>query len=348
MRRRPSRSFLGLVSVAILLVAVPLQTARGQTVEVLEQRMEEIQDELDATTARIEELRTDEDGILVRISQLDQRIEAIEEDNSALQNRVIDRARELYMGGASGMLETLLSARDFTQLSTELEYATRVSESDTLLFVRHSRLANELRVLRAEAEERAEELARVRTSLAETTDSLQDKFRDAQDDYEALKERLAEQAASQGTTGSTASAPAAAAPAPNLPRGSMTCPIDAPTSFIDSWGYPRSGGRTHEGTDMMAGAEAPVVAIADGTITYEGYGDSAGYWIILTGDDGTAYWYLHNSQNLVSGGRVKVGQQIATVGNSGNAAGGPTHVHFELHPGGGGPVNPYSLVNGLC
>lgn len=348
MRRRPSRSSLGLVTIAIFLVAVPLQGARGQTVEVLERRMEEIQDELDATTARLEELRTDEDGILVRISELDQRIEAIEEDNSALQGRVIERARQLYMGGASGMLETLLSARDFTQLSTELEYATRVSDNDTLLFVRHSRLANELRVIRDEAQERAEELARVRTSLTETTASLQDRFRAAQDDYEALKERLAAQAAREERSEASAPAPAAAAPAPNLPRGSMTCPVDGPNSFIDSWGYPRSGGRSHEGTDIMAASGTPLVAIVDGTITYEGYGDSAGYWIILSGDDGNAYWYLHNSQNLVSGGRVQVGEQIATVGSSGNASGGAPHVHFEYHPGGGGPVNPYPMLVGLC
>lgn len=353
MRRRPFRKSLSLVPVAVLLFALPLQAARGQTVEVLQDRMEEIQEELDATTERIEELRTDEDGILVRISELDQRIEAIEDDNSALQGRVIERARELYMGGASGMLETLLSARDFTQLSTELEYATRVSDSDTLLFVRHSRLANELRVIRAEAQERAEELARVRTSLADTTNSLQERFRDAQDDYEALKAKLAEQAASRDTSGSTGSAPpsapaAAAPPAPNLPRGSMTCPIDGPNSFIDSWGYPRSGGRTHEGTDMMSGSGTPVVAITDGTITFAGYGDSAGYWIILSGDDGNGYWYMHNSQNLVTGGHVRVGQQIATVGNTGNASGGAPHVHFEYHPGGGGPVNPYSMLAGLC
>ena len=247
----------------------------------------------------------------------------------------------------------MLSARDFTQLSTELEYATRVSDNDTLLFVRHSRITNELRVIRTEAEERAEELARVRTSLTETTDSLQDRFRDAQDDYEALKEQLAAQAAREAQAESTTEAPAAApaaaaAPAPNLPRGSMTCPVDGPNSFIDSWGYPRSGGRTHEGTDIMAGSGTPVVAIADGTITYAGYGDSAGYWIILTGDDGNGYWYMHNTENLVSGGHVQVGQQIATVGNTGNASGGAPHVHFEYHPGGGGPVNPYTMLRGLC
>jgi murein DD-endopeptidase MepM/ murein hydrolase activator NlpD len=98
----------------------------------------------------------------------------------------------------------------------------------------------------------------------------------------------------------------------------------------------------------MAAEGTPVVAIVDGTITYAGYGDSAGNWIILSGTDGDSYWYLHNQDNLVSGGAVSAGQQIATVGSTGNASGGAPHVHFEYHPGGGGPVNPYPLLVAAC
>ena len=343
---------LALAAVTTIVVSVPAGSARGQTVEALEERMDAIQEELDATTRRIEELRTDEDALIVRIAELDRRISEIQEDNSELLDRAVQRARELYMGGNLGMLDTLLSARDFTELSTELEYATRVSDNDSMLFVRHSRIAQELRVARAEAEERAEELGRVRDSLASTSDELQEKFRDAQDDYEALKERLAEERR-EAAASSVAGAPAPAAPVtraktPSIPTGGMTCPVAGPNSFIDSWGYPRSGGRTHEGTDIMAASGTPVVAITDGAITYAGYGSSAGNWLILSGSDGHGYWYMHNDRNLVTGGSVQAGEQIATVGNTGNASGGAPHVHFEYHPGGGGPVNPYPMLANLC
>ena len=349
MYRRPYlRIFAAVVAVVPAVLSVGLD-ARGQSIETLRDRMASIQKELDATTARIEELRTDQDNLRGRILVIDARIDEIEESSGELRDRVVARARSLYMGGATGMIESLLSARTIAELSAEIDYATTVSDTDTLLFVRYSRIAEELRVLRTEAETRAQELARVESSLDEETAELQERFADAQDDYEALKKRLAAQAARAEQAETTVSAPSApAAPAPDLPRGSMTCPVDGPHSFIDSWGFPRSGGRSHEGTDIMAAEGTSVVAITDGTITYSGYGSSAGNWIILSGDDGNGYWYMHNRENLVSGGHVRVGEQIATVGNTGNASGGAPHVHFEYHPGGGGPVNPYPMLVEIC
>lgn len=346
--RRPTllRALLALFAVFPIVVSGGT-TARGQSVETLRDRMAAIQEELDEATARIEELRTDQDNLIVRMIELDRRIDEIEESTGELRRRVVRRARSLYMGGTTGMLESLLSASNISELSDELEYATRVSDNDTALFVRYSRIGAELRVLYSEAEERSEELARVESTLDEEMADLQDRFADAKDDYEALKRRLAAQAR-RATQPTVAGPTTAAAPAPDLPRGSMTCPVDGPHSFIDSWGYPRSGGRSHEGTDIMAAEGTSVVAITDGTISYAGYGSSAGNWIVLSGNDGNDYWYLHNRENLVTGGSVRVGEQIATVGNTGNASGGAPHVHFEYHPGGGGPVNPYELLRGLC
>ncbi len=141
--------------------------------------------------------------------------------------------------------------------------------------------------------------------------------------------------------------PPPAPPKPPPITGGLTCPVAGPVTFIDSWGAPRDG-HTHQGVDMMANYGTPVVAITSGTITYAAYSaGGGGNMIFLTGDDGNAYWYMHNQRNIVTSGRVSIGQQIATVGDTGNATGIP-HVHFEYHPGGGGPVNPYPLVASIC
>lgn len=319
-------------------------SAGGQTTATLKERMAEIQKELDAATARLETLRTEEDNLNVRLEQLNARIEDIERRDRGLERRVIRSARALYMGGSSGVVEALLTARSVSDLTDELQYVSQVSETNSAVFVRYAQTLEELNALRAEERERVAELGRVATSLSSQTASLQRQFHDARDEYE----RLVAQA--QREAQPTESAPVAQriSSVVAAPRNGLVCPVAGPNSFIDSWGYPRSGGRTHEGTDIMAASGTPVVAITDGTITYEGYGSSAGYWIILTGDDGHGYWYMHNTENLVSGGRVQAGQQIATVGSTGNASGGAPHVHFEYHPGGGGPVNPYSMLAGIC
>ena len=96
----------------------------------------------------------------------------------------------------------------------------------------------------------------------------------------------------------------------------------------------------------MADYGTPVVAIVSGTLS-SGTSPTGGNMLFLSGDDGHSYWYLHNQENLITSGHVSVGQQIATVGDTGNAVGIP-HVHFEYHPGGGGPVNPYPLLAGIC
>jgi murein DD-endopeptidase MepM/ murein hydrolase activator NlpD len=98
---------------------------------------------------------------------------------------------------------------------------------------------------------------------------------------------------------------------------------------------------------MMGSYGTPLVAIVSGTITYAAWDGSGGNMIFLSGDDGNQYWYMHNQENFVSGGHVSAGQTIASLGDTGNAAGTP-HLHFEYHPGGGSAVNPYPLVASLC
>lgn len=136
-----------------------------------------------------------------------------------------------------------------------------------------------------------------------------------------------------------------------LPSGTMTCPINGFTTFTDTWGAPRSGGRSHQGVDMLASRGTPTVAIESGTIQRLGNGGLGGITIWMLGQSGDEYYYAHLdawAAGLSTGQSVSAGELIGYVGSTGNASYSVPHLHFELHPGGGSAVNPYPLVKGLC
>ena len=115
---------------------------------------------------------------------------------------------------------------------------------------------------------------------------------------------------------------------------------------MNDWGFPRSGGRFHEGNDLFAPRGRPAVAVVSGTVV-QTIGRLGGNQVKLFGDDGVGYYYTHLDR-FGAKGRVSAGTAVGYVGNTGNAAGGPTHVHFEVHPGGGAAVNPYPRIVGVC
>lgn len=137
-----------------------------------------------------------------------------------------------------------------------------------------------------------------------------------------------------------------AKPSPSA-RIAGACPVPA-ARFTDTFGAPRSGGRRHQGTDLMASSGSPAYAVAAGVVRTTSSG-SGGISLYLTANDGTVYFYAHNSANVArSGQRVEAGQLVAKVGSTGNASGGASHVHFEQQPGGGRAINSYPLARRLC
>jgi murein DD-endopeptidase MepM/ murein hydrolase activator NlpD len=152
------------------------------------------------------------------------------------------------------------------------------------------------------------------------------------------------------TTQPTATTTTAAAPPPVNTSGN-TCPINAATSFSDTWGAARSGGRSHMGVDITAVRNAPVVAIEAGTVTRTSNSSLGGLSIYLTGSSGSQYYYAHLEYieaGITGGTRVSVGQLLGGNGSSGNAPAWIPHVHFQYAPPGYSWVNPYPLVKALC
>ncbi|MFZ4755433.1 MAG: M23 family metallopeptidase [Miltoncostaeaceae bacterium] len=143
-----------------------------------------------------------------------------------------------------------------------------------------------------------------------------------------------------------ASAPVATPAAPAAAQYLKVFPVIGPHSFENDFGAARSQG-SHEGNDIMSPRGTPVVAVADGTIkrltrVETGLG---GVWIWLLDTAGNEYYYAHLNDivaGLDAGSKVTAGQQIGTVGNTGDARFGAAHLHFEVHPGGGGAINPYT------
>lgn len=142
-------------------------------------------------------------------------------------------------------------------------------------------------------------------------------------------------------------------------------------SWEDDWGAPRTG-HTHEGNDILAPKGTPVVAVVSGTLDWmnfdgkiSSYNNYPYYNILLRGDDGNDYFYIHLNNDspvgdgtytddgmggpehayapgLKNGSRVTAGQIIGYTGDSGNAEDSIPHLHFEIHIGGWkNPVNPY-------
>ncbi len=96
----------------------------------------------------------------------------------------------------------------------------------------------------------------------------------------------------------------------------------------------------HTGLDFNGNSGDPILSVANGTVTSTGYDGAYGNKTVVTLDDGTEIWYCHQTSIYVSVGEtVRGGEVLGTVGATGNVTG--SHLHLEVRPGGGGPVNPF-------
>jgi len=132
------------------------------------------------------------------------------------------------------------------------------------------------------------------------------------------------------------------------PDQNLEMPVQGVTKsqVADTWHVPREGDRLHEGQDIFAKRGTPVLSATDGYIFRIGENKLGGQTVSVIGAGGRIYYYAHldsYAPNMAAGDHVTTQTVLGYVGNTGNAAGGPTHLHFGLYAR-EGALNPLPLL----
>ena len=140
-------------------------------------------------------------------------------------------------------------------------------------------------------------------------------------------------------------------------------PVVGSVQYTDDFGSPRAGG-PHQGNDLMAAKRSPAVAAEAGRVKFWTTSATAGCMLYLYGRSGTTYLYIHLNNDVTAkndnrgkcvpgvsyapglkdGASVAAGQLVGYVGDSGDANGGSSHLHFEVHPNDGAAADPFPYL----
>ncbi len=323
-------------TVAALLVLSTLPAAAGaQDLDTVEQQVDELERELSDTTSAYED-------VWAAVSDAEAELERLERQTTELETRYATvravlsaRARSVYKRGSDTALTLMLSASGPQGAIERASMMATLTSRDVSQVEQASSLRTQLDQSRVLLADRSGELVLLRGQLGEQQTRLEDDLGQAQVVLAGLQEKEARKRTIQR----------------GVQDGVYACIFDRPFTFRDTWGAPRSGGRRHKGTDVYSTFDAPVYAFTSGTIQRIPNSGLGGLGLYLWGDDGNMFYYAHLNRiaaGIGVGNRVDAGDLVAYNGASGNARGGPPHVHYQLHPGGGAPVNPYPWLAAAC
>jgi len=372
-------SALLMVGVLVVPVATSSASDSNQTSEQIAEEILRFQAQADLTAQRWAQAQQQAQDLAVEIAAEAQRVAEISANLDTLNALMTEIAVNRFTGAESGpvlffmadpsaamQLSALSSvaldagAADLDSLDAVRSDLNAEQASLDALNVENARLVNDLAARQVEIDAQLVALASLHEHLkVEEVKQAHDAKLAAQRRVEAAAaEKRAVQAAAEqqaslppparGAGGGVTPVEHKAPPAPPPPvvsGGSWLCPVAGPNAFGDSWGAPRSGGRRHEGVDMMSPAGTPVVAVVAGNVLMK-TNTLGGNVIWLTGADGNKYYYGHLSAWEGTSRSVSAGEVIGYVGATGNTT--ANHLHFEIHPGGGAAVNPYPTVRQHC
>ena len=295
-----------------------------QHIEALKAESQRLAQEYNAALNEYEAIRSE-------VEENREELEQAQRDYKRARTILHDRLRSIYESGDVNSLEVLLESTSLDDFLNRYDFFSYIGNRDIQIF-------NEVKRLREEISERQrtleEQEARQRQTLASVNakrQAMEASVEEQQKYLDSVNKEILQLLAQSGGGGTPVA----------TPIGSFIFPVNGPHTFSNDWHAPRTG-HLHQGNDIFAAAGTPCVACVAGTVN-QGEGKNAGLYVRLEGDDGNVYYYLH-LQRYGSTGHVPAGTVIGYVGDTGNAVGGPPHLHFEIHPGGGPAINPYPIL----
>ncbi len=345
---RPHALLAALVVAVLVVALVPLDgwlaggpesVADAQTLDDLdeaEERVDELSEERDEAVARYEETWAAIEATNNQLAELEQTAGELEREVEETVAALEDRARTTFKRGPLEGLQVLFSADGPQAAFERVALLDSLQRRDTVEVDEATASRIALDQTRALIEEREAELDELQAELESQAEALQEELAAATEEASEIRSLVSRQR--------------------RLDRGAQqgiySCIFgQGAFRFRDTWGAPRSGGRRHKGTDVFAANRAPVYAITSGVIQRRSNSGLGGIGLYIRGDDGNLYYYAHLSSiesNARVGSRVTAGELVARNGSTGNASASAPHVHFQLHPGGGAPINPYPWLAAAC
>ena len=326
----------GAVSI-ILLLSLPFYVAAA-SLEEKQAEANRVRQQIEAMKAESQQLAQDYNKALTEYEAIRAEVESNREELEKAQNdykraRAIlhDRLRSIYKSGDVSSVEVLLESTSLDDFLTRYDFFSYIGNRDFQLFDEVKRLREEISERQRSLEEQEARQRQVLGSVNAKRQAMEASLEQQQAYLDSLNKEILELLALTGGGGT----------AVMTPIGSFVFPVRGPHTFTNDWHAPRTG-HLHQGNDVYAAEGTPCVACVSGTVNH-GEGKNAGLYVRLVGDDGNVFYYMH-LQRFAATGHVSAGTVIGYVGDTGNAEGGPPHLHFEVHPGGGAAVNPYPYL----
>ena len=313
------------------LVSVPAHASTESELDAARARLAAAEGELQRLTLAWQETEADLAVAQDAADRAQAEIQRLKTEIASTQRSLNDRVVAAYMSGGSFSMGVLLTSDSIQEAADRLQYTQSVVAGDADLAAALAVDTVELRRQEAVYREQA------RIAAAESAE-LEAQREEAAADIAGIEDIIADLRAELA-----AEQEAALGLNVVIRSGAIqTCPVAGANSFVDSFGWPRPGGRTHQGIDLIASPGTQVVAVAPGTAQPAGSIGGLGVTVQHPNGDWTFYAHLGSYGAL---GSVSTGTVIGTIGSQEVSV---PHLHFEYHPNGGAAVNPYGMLVAVC